>query len=252
MGRTSIEWTSYTWNPVTGCTKVSPGCDHCYAMTFAERWRGVMNHPYENGFDLTLRPERLEQPLGWKRPSTVFVNSMSDLFHAGIPESYIAEVFGVMQRASWHQFQVLTKRAERLERVLRNVVVPSNVWIGVSVESPLYYGRIRHLRAVQAKVRFLSCEPLLEPLPELPLDGIHWVIVGGVSGPHARPMDPKWVRMVRAQCKRAGVAFFFKQWGGVKKTRNGRELDGRTWDDMPPIAPFSSKANHQRASSQVT
>lgn len=237
MTRSSIEWTSETWNPVTGCTKVSPGCDHCYAETFAERWRGVPGHPYARGFDLTLRPERLEQPLRWLRPRTVFVNSMSDLFHAGVPEAYIGEVFDVMARASWHQFQVLTKRAERLERLTRQMAVPANVWIGVSVETSLYYSRIRHLRRVPATVRFLSCEPLLAPMPDLPLDGIDWVIVGGESGPGARPMDPEWVRDIRAQCQKAGVAFFFKQWGGVRKKSAGRLLDGATWDEMPVVTP---------------
>jgi protein gp37 len=233
MARSSIEWTTYTWNPVTGCTQVSPGCDHCYAMTFAERWRDVPSHPYEMGFDLALRPERLEQPLHWKRPSTVFVNSMGDLFHVGVSDEYITQVFDIMRRASWHQFQVLTKRAERLERALRRVDLPSNVWLGVSIESAKYYGRIKHLRKVPAAIRFLSCEPLLGPLPNLPLEGIDWVIVGGESGPGARPMLKAWVRDIRAQCRRAKVPFFFKQWGGVNKKANGRVLDGRIYDEMP-------------------
>lgn len=237
MTRSSIEWTTETWNPVTGCTKVSPGCDHCYAETFAERWRGVPRHPYANGFDLTLRPERLEQPLRWARPRTIFVNSMSDLLHADVPESFIAAVFDVMKRASWHQFQVLTKRAERLERLTGRIAVPANVWVGVSVETPMYYSRIRHLSRVAAPVRFLSCEPLLARLPGVPLDGIDWVIVGGESGPGARPMQPSWVREIRDQCRRAGVAFFFKQWGGVRKKSAGRLLDGETWDEMPVAAP---------------
>ena len=240
MTRSSIEWTTETWNPVTGCTKVSPGCDHCYAETFAERWRGVPRHPYTRGFDLTLRPERLEQPLRWSRPRTVFVNSMSDLFHADVPEAYIAAVFDVMARASWHQFQVLTKRGERLERLSKRIAVPSNVWLGVSVETSLYYSRIRHLGRVPAPVRFLSCEPLLAPLPDLPLEGIDWVIVGGESGPGARPMDPDWARGVRDQCQHAGVAFFFKQWGGVRKKLAGRLLDGVTWDEMPVASPGRS------------
>lgn len=240
MTRSSIEWTTETWNPVTGCTKVSPGCDHCYAETFAERWRGVTGHPYASGFDLTLRPERLEQPLRWARPRTVFVNSMSDLLHTDVPEAFIADVFDVMARASWHQFQVLTKRAERLERLTRRIAVPANVWVGVSVETPVYYARIRHLSRVAAPVRFLSCEPLLSALPDLPLDGIDWVIVGGESGPGARPMQPSWVREIRDQCRRAGVAFFFKQWGGVRKKTAGRLLDGETWDEMPVAAPGRS------------
>lgn len=247
MNPSNIEWTTATWNPITGCTKVSPGCDHCYAETFAKRFRGVPGHPYEQGFTPTLRPERLRQPLDWKRPSTIFVNSMSDLFHVTVPEDFIREVFAVMGQASWHQFQVLTKRAERLERVARRLDVPSNVWLGVSVESPTYYSRIRHLGRVAAPIRFLSCEPLLAPLPDLPLDGIHWVIVGGESGPGARPMDAEWVRDIRAQCARHAIPFFFKQWGGVQKRRQGRTLDGATWDAMPaalaatgsPTLPFA-------------
>ena len=225
--------TTATWNPVTGCTKVSPGCDHCYAETFAERWRGIPGHPYEPGFDLTLRPARLQQPLAWRKPSRIFVNSMSDLFHADIPKSYIRSVFDVMREASWHEFQILTKRAERLERLARRIQMPDNVWVGVSVESPNYYARIRHLQRVDAAVRFLSCEPLLSELPGLPLDGIDWVIVGGESGPFSRPMMKSWVIDIRHQCRRAKVAFFFKQWGGANKKRAGRLLEGRTWDAMP-------------------
>jgi protein gp37 len=251
MNTTPIEWTETTWNPVTGCTKVSPGCDHCYAETFAERWRGVPGHVYERGFDLQLRPERLEQPLSWKRPSLIFVNSMSDLFHADVPEAFIAQVASTMRSASQHTFQVLTKRAERMERLSRRISWSDNVWIGVSVESDRYYARIRHLQETPAKVRFLSCEPLLGPLPGLPLVGIHWVIVGGESGPGARPMDPAWARDIRTQCERAGVPFFFKQWGAwgpkpgafgaptvmhrMGKKAAGRVLDGRTWDGMPAI-----------------
>jgi protein gp37 len=244
MNSTTIEWTSATWNPVTGCTKVSPGCDHCYAETFAERWRGVADHPYEGGFDLQLRPERLEQPLHWRRPLRVFVNSMGDLFHADVPETYISAVFDVMAAASWHQFQVLTKRAERLERVAGRLSLPPNVWLGVSVESPTYYSRIRHLQRVDSAVRFLSCEPLLAPLPDLPLDGIGWVIVGGESGYHCRPMHPEWPAQIRDQCLEAAVPFFFKQWGGVHKKAAGRVLEGQTWDQMPeldgPYCPASS------------
>lgn len=231
--RSTIEWTDATWNPVTGCTKVSPGCDHCYAQTFAERWRGIAGHPYERGFDLTLRPHRITEPLTWKKPHTIFVNSMSDLFHADVPDEFILQVFETMRNATWHQFQVLTKRAERLERLSKRIEFTSNIWMGVSVESPKYYWRIKHLQKVPAAVRFLSCEPLLEALPELPLSGIDWVIVGGESGPGARPVEPAWVREILVQCNSERVPFFFKQWGGVQKKRNGRELDGRTFDAMP-------------------
>ena len=241
----SIEWTDATWNPVTGCTKVSPGCDHCYAETFAERFRGVPGHPYSMGFDLTLRPERLEQPLQWRTPRRVFVNSMSDLFHAQVPEAYIRQIFQVMGQAHWHQFQVLTKRAERLERVACRISVPDNVWVGVSVESPQYYSRIRHLCRTKAAVRFLSCEPLLAALPDLPLVGISWVIVGGESGHGARPMEPDWVRGIRDQCLQEQVPFFFKQWGGVHKKQAGRTLDTRTWDEMP-VAPVEPSRPRRR------
>lgn len=233
MGRSAIEWTSDTWNPVTGCDKVSPGCDNCYAQTFAERWRGTPGHPYESGFDLTLRPERLELPLTWKRPRRVFVNSMSDLFHARVPDRFIEMVFETMRKASWHQFQVLTKRAERLERISRKIEIPTNVWLGVSVESPEFYWRIAHLVRVSAKVRFLSCEPLLAELPELPLDGIGWVIVGGESGRRARPMNAEWVKQIKVQCDATKTPFFFKQWGGTNKSKAGRLLDGVTWDGYP-------------------
>ncbi len=233
MARSKIEWTTDTWNPVTGCTKVSPGCEHCYAETFAERWRGTPGHVYENGFDLQLRPERLRQPLTWVKPRLVFVNSMSDLFHAAIPDEYIVEVFSVMRAASWHRFQVLTKRAERLRRLTRKYGVSDNVWLGVSVESPEYYWRIRLLQDAPVRTKFLSCEPLLSPLQSLPLDGISWVIVGGESGPGARLMRPEWVREIRDDCNARGVPFFFKQWGGVRKQITGRVLDGRTWDEMP-------------------
>jgi protein gp37 len=240
MSKSSIEWTTDTWNPVTGCTKVSPGCDHCYAQTFAERWRGVAGHAYEGGFDLTLRPERLLQPLSWRRPRTVFVNSMSDLFHPVVPDDFILKVFEVMSQAHWHTFQVLTKRAHRLERLSSRLPLPPNVWVGVSVESPTYYSRVRHLARVPAAVRFLSCEPLLAPLPALPLVGVDWVIAGGESGPGARAMEAGWVRDIRDQCAQSGVAFFFKQWGGVRKKVNGRVLDGSTWDEMPTSTPGRS------------
>jgi protein gp37 len=225
MQTSSIEWTEASWNPTTGCTKVSPGCDHCYAETFAERWRGVPGHVYEHGFDLMLRPERLEQPLRWTKPRRIFVNSMSDLFHVGVPATYLRQVWDVMSRTPQHTYQILTKRAERMEREVKNgsgcwaddggheFRILDNVWLGVSVETPTYYSRIRHLQRTPAAVRFLSCEPLLAALPDLPLEGIDWVICGGESGHGARPMHPAWVRDIRDQCQRAGVAFFFKQWG---------------------------------------
>lgn len=229
----SIEWTEATWNPVTGCTKISPGCKHCYAERMAERLQAMGQENYRNGFRLTLQPQMLELPLRWKKPQTVFVNSMSDLFHDDVPAAYIAQVFDVMRRASWHRFQVLTKRSERLAELARDIEWPENVWMGVSVESERYSFRIDHLRSTPAAVKFLSLEPLLGPLPTLDLSGIHWVIVGGESGPGARPMSPAWVRDIRGQCRRARVAFFFKQWGGTNKKAAGRVLDGKTWDQMP-------------------
>lgn len=235
----TIEWTQATWNPVTGCTKVSPGCAHCYAETFAERFRGVPGHPYENGFDLQLRPERLELPMQWKRSRLIFVNSMSDLFHEEVPDDYIAAVFDTMQRASWHSFQVLTKRPERAARIAGSLAWPENVWMGTSVENQRWTCRIDALRDIPAQVRFLSCEPLLGPL-DLDLRGIAWVIVGGESGPKARPMKEGWADSIRRQCDDAGVAFFFKQWGAhdcygrrVGKKRAGRTLNGQTWNAMP-------------------
>lgn len=228
-----IEWTDGTWNPVTGCTKISPGCTHCYAERLAIRLKAMGNPNYENGFELTLQPHMLELPLRWKKPQSVFVNSMSDLFHADVPLEYVQRVFAVMRRAHWHRFQVLTKRASRLEELAPQLDWAPNVWMGVSVESDVYRSRIDHLRRVPAAVRFLSIEPLLGPLPDLDLTDIHWAIVGGESGPGARTMDPAWARDIRDQCARAGVPFFFKQWGGVNKKRAGRVLDGRTWDEMP-------------------
>jgi protein gp37 len=229
----AIEWTDATWNPVRGCTKISPGCKHCYAETFSERFRGVPDHPFEQGFDLRLVPGALELPLKWRAGRRIFVNSMSDLFHEDVPDEYIARVFDVMRRATQHEFQVLTKRAERMAELTRSLRIPDHVWMGVSVENATYTERIDHLRKVKAKVRFLSVEPLLGPIPELNLERIHWVIVGGESGPRARVVDPDWVRAIRDQCVAAGVPFFFKQWGGVRKHVTGRVLDGRTWDDMP-------------------
>ncbi|MEW6338258.1 MAG: phage Gp37/Gp68 family protein [Acidobacteriota bacterium] len=229
----SIEWTDSTWNPVTGCSKVSPGCKHCYAERMARRLQAMGQANYRNGFNVTLHPEALERPLHWLKPQTIFVNSMSDLFHEEVPVEFTERVFSVMQRASWHRFQVLTKRADRLAELAARLPWPENVWMGVSVENAFYSDRIDSLREVPAAVRFLSLEPLLGPLPRLKLRGIHWVIVGGESGPGARPMEKAWVTSIRDQCVRAGVPFFFKQWGGVRKKAAGRVFDGRTWDDMP-------------------
>lgn len=233
MSKSSIEWTEATWNPVTGCDKISPGCKHCYAERMSHRLKAMGQSNYVNGFALTLQPHMLEKPLEWKRPQFIFVNSMSDLFHANIPDDYIYQVFDVMRRAYWHQFQVLTKRAERLEELGASIDWPPNVWMGVSVESQKYVYRIDHLRRMNASIKFLSLEPLLGPLHDLDLQGIDWAIAGGESGPGARAMDEEWVKDIRDQCVRAGVPFFFKQWGGVNKKRTGRLLDGRTWDEMP-------------------
>ena len=232
-----IEWTESTWNPVTGCNKISPGCKHCYAERMAERLQAMGQPNYRNGFQLTLQPRMLELPLAWKRPQTIFVNSMSDLFHKDVPLDYIQRVFDVMRRAHWHRFQVLTKRADRLAALDRELEWAANVWMGVSVENADYVDRIDDLQRTRAMVKFLSLEPLLGPLPRLDLRGIDWAIVGGESGPGARAMDPRWVTELRDQCVAAGVAFFFKQWGGTNKKRAGRTLDGRTWDEMPRSLP---------------
>lgn len=234
---TRIEWTEATWNPVTGCHQISPGCAHCYAKTFAERWRGIPGHHYEQGFDLRLWPERLEQPLRWRRPRVIFVNSMSDLFHEGIPEEYIAEVFDVMARASQHTFQVLTKREERLATLAPRLPWPENVWMGVTIENRRFVARADRLREVPAAVRFISAEPLLGPLDGLDLTGIDWLISGGESGHRHRRVDPVWLRELRDRCQAEGVAYFFKQWGGRTPKAGGRTLDGRTWDDMPALIP---------------
>lgn len=231
--KSAIEWTNSTWNPVTGCTKVSTGCKNCYAETFAERWRGIPGHPYEQGFDLRIWMERLKLPLMWKKPRTIFVNSMSDLFHEKVPFSFIEKVLRVMEKSSWHTFQVLTKRADRLFSLSGRLDWPPNVWMGVSIETFQYIWRVHHLREVPAAVRFLSVEPLMGPIGTIDLSGIDWVIVGGESGPGARPINPAWVREVRDQCIQNGVPFFFKQWGGAQKKKTGRVLDGRTWDEMP-------------------
>lgn len=235
--RSAIEWTDSTWNPVTGCTKITRGCDNCYAARFSERFRGVDGHPFENGFDLTLRPERIRQPLAWRRPRMIFVNSMSDLFHKKVPRSFIDQVFDTMEQADWHVFQVLTKRSSVMRDYLKhryvNRVPPEHMWFGVSVEDSAARGRIEHLRHAPAAVRFLSIEPLIGAVGPMTLDGIHWVIAGGESGPGARPMNIEWAREVRDQCAQQGVAFFFKQWGGIRPKSGGRELDGREWNEMP-------------------
>lgn len=229
----TIEWTESTWNPVTGCTKVSPGCKHCYAHRMAMRLQAMGQKNYRNGFEVTLQPHMLELPLTWKKPQRIFVNSMSDLFHPEVPEDFILKVFDVMGRAHWHQFQVLTKRSERVLELDRRLPWKPNIWMGVSVENERYASRIDDLRKTHAHIKFLSLEPLLGPLPKLKLRGIDWAIAGGESGPGARPMPAHWVTQIRDQCLRADVAFFFKQWGGVFKKRTGRILEGRTWDEMP-------------------
>lgn len=246
----NIEWTDSTWNPVRGCTKISPGCLNCYARTIAERFRGVPGSPYERGFDLRLVPEMLDEPKRWRKPRRVFVNSMSDLFHADVPDDYIEQVAQVMLDANHHVYQVLTKRSERMRDLLatklRFAATKPHIWWGVSVEDRRHgLPRIEHLRAAPAAVRFLSVEPLLEDLGELNLNGIHWAIAGGESGPGARPMHPEWARTIRDQCAAASVPFFFKQWGGVRKKQTGRLLDGRTHDDMPIQPPTTGRSCNQ-------
>lgn len=243
----SIEWTDATWNPVTGCTKVSPGCKFCYAETFSERFRGVPGHPFEQGFDLKLWPERLELPLSWKKPRRIFVNSMSDLFHEAVPDDFIEKVFDTMRRAHWHTFQVLTKRADRMAAYAKRRadeghpldVEQPNTWLGVSVENENYVERAQQLLGLRVSVRFLSCEPLLGPLSLNGVltakDGVNWIIVGGESGRTPRPMNAEWVDSIRQECEAAGVPFFFKQWGGRNKAKTGRLLGGRTWDDFPDV-----------------
>jgi len=249
-GKTAIEWTNTTWNPVTGCTKISAGCDRCYAERIAERFRGVAGHPFENGFDLTLRSERLGQPLGWRRPRMIFVNSMSDLFHKGVPPEFVNDVFEVMERADWHAYQVLTKRSSRMRdyinaRYLRRRM-PAHIWVGVSVEDGTKLSRVGHLRDTAAQVRFLSLEPLIGPIRGLDLGGIHWAIVGGESGPGARPMHPDWVCHIRDRCVASGVPFFFKQWGGLTPSAGGRLLDGREWNQWPYALAASAQAERSR------
>lgn len=232
----AIEWTEATWNPVTGCDQVSPGCAHCYAKTFAERWRGIPGHPYEQGFALRMWPERLDQPLRWRRPRTIFVNSMSDLFHEEIPEEFIEEVFRVMGEADWHIFQILTKRAERLVEMCERLPWPPNVWMGVSIENRRFVHRADQLRQVPAAVRFISAEPLLGPLEDLDLERIDWLIAGGESGPGYRPVKEEWLLELRNHCLDARVAFFFKQWGGRWPKQGGRLLEGREWNALPASA----------------
>jgi protein gp37 len=256
--KSEIEWTDATWNPVRGCTKISPGCKHCYAETFAERFRGVEGHPYEQGFDLRLVPDKLGEPLRWRSSKMIFVNSMSDLFHDRVPDDYIVAVASVMAKAKWHTYQVLTKRSERLRGMLntklRFAAEQRHIWWGVSVEDREYgLPRIENLRKTRAAVRFLSVEPLLEDLGKIDLHGIDWVIVGGESGPGARPMKKEWVLALRDQCRGSGVAFFFKQWGGVRKALTGRRLDGRTYDEFPPRVnhPVLSAAECASASHEI-
>lgn len=236
VDKSSIEWTESTWNPVTGCTKISAGCKNCYAERMARRLKAMGMEAYRNGFKLALHPHLLEVPFTWRKPRVVFVNSMSDLFHEEIPLEFIKKIFDVMCRARQHTFQILTKRAERLAELNKYLSWPENVWMGVTVENQDCLNRINHLRSTNAKIKFLSLEPLLGPLPNLNLEGIDWVIVGGESGPGARPMRAEWVINIRDQCLKAKVPFFFKQWGGVNKKKAGRELEGQTWDQMPEIA----------------
>lgn len=242
MAQSAIEWTEATWNPVTGCNKISPGCKHCYAERMARRLQAMGQPNYANGFQLTFHEHMLDRPLEWKKPQIIFVNSMSDLFHDDVPLNFIRRVFETMRRAHWHQFQVLTKRSERLLELSPQLYWSPNVWMGVSVENEDYAFRIDHLRETAAHIKFLSLEPLLGPLSNLNLGNIDWVIVGGESGPGARPMDEAWVLAIRDRCRNADVPFFFKQWGGVNKNRTGRLLQGRTWDEMPEWTPIELAA----------
>lgn len=237
--KSAIEWTDATWNPVTGCTEVSPGCDHCYAKTFSERFRGVPGHPYEQGFDLRFWPSRLELPLKWKTSRRIFVNSMSDLFHKDVPDEYIFRVFDVMQRANHHIFQVLTKRSPRLAKLAPKLPWPPHIWAGVSVETIQYRWRVDHLRQVPTSVRFISAEPLLGSLRDLNISDIQWLIAGGESGHGHRLCDSHWIRELRDKCQEEGTAFFFKQWGGRTPKQGGRLLDGQTWDEYPEVATIA-------------
>ena len=235
--KSEIEWTDATWNPVTGCTKIGPGCDNCYAERFAERWRGIEGHPYEQGFDLRLWPTRLQQPTQWRKPRMIFVNSMSDLFHKSVPREFIDRVFNAMEDAHWHVYQVLTKRSSLMRNYVKNRYgggpVPSHIWLGVTVENAAYTGRIDHLRQINSAARFISFEPLLGPVDEVDLLGIAWAIVGGESGPRSRPMAGAWATAIRLMCQRDDVAFFFKQWGGARPKSGGRILDGEEWNGFP-------------------
>jgi protein gp37 len=231
--KSKIEWTELTWNPITGCTKISPGCKFCYAERMAKRLQAMGKSSYQNGFQISIHPHLFELPLQWKKPRLIFVNSMSDLFHEEVPNETILTLFDVMNKANWHTFQILTKRAERLEEISPLINWPANVWMGVSVENSEYQTRADHLRSTSAKTKFLSLEPLLGPLPSLNLTNIDWVIVGGESGPKARPINEEWVIEIRNQCINENVSFFFKQWGGVNKKKNGRLLEDQTWDEMP-------------------
>lgn len=239
MAESAIEWTNSTWNPITGCTKVSPGCKNCYAERMAKRLKAMGQPNYSNGFELTLHEHMLERPLEWKKPRLIFVNSMSDLFHIDVPFDFIEKIFDVMRRADWHQFQVLTKRSERLATLSQNIEWPDNVWMGVSVENKEYKYRIDHLRETKANIKFLSLEPLIGPIPQMNLNKIDWIIVGGESGPRSRPIKMEWVLDIKKQCKQKNVPFFFKQWGGVHKKKNGRLLEGKTWDELPRRAEIS-------------
>jgi len=237
--KSTIEWTESTWNPVTGCTKISPGCKFCYAERMARRLKAMGSANYQNGFKLTLQEHVVNLPLSWKKPQTIFVNSMSDLFHKDVPLEFIQRVFSVMNRASWHRFQVLTKRAELLLKYNKSLVWSENIWMGVSVENQDFTYRIEHLRNTDAFIKFLSIEPLIGEIREMDLSGINWVIVGGESGPGARPMDEKWVLRIKDICNENNVPFFFKQWGGINKKKNGRLIEGRTWDEMPELKKAS-------------
>lgn len=244
---TQIEWTESTWNPVTGCTKVTAGCDFCYAERFSERFRGVAGHPFQNGFDLTLRPERLLQPLSWKRPRRIFVNSMSDLFHKEVPNNFIDAVFDTMEEANWHTYQILTKRSSLMERYLKARYgtgrAPSHIWLGVSIEDEKNAVRLKHLKRAQATVKFVSFEPLIGPVGDLDLNGIDWAIVGGESGPKARPMEEEWASHIRDLCSASNVAFFFKQWGGYRPKSGGRKLNGREWNQYPEVCSQTALAS---------
>ena len=236
----TIEWTTSTWNPLTGCTQISPGCKNCYAFRMSKRLQAMGSANYRNGFKLTLHEKTLELPTNWKKPQNIFVNSMSDLFHEGAPIEYILKIFKVMKAANWHQFQILTKRSERLYKLSDILEWSDNIWMGVSIENSDFKGRIDHLRKTGARIKFLSLEPLIGPVGKLNLKGIDWVIVGGESGPKSRPMEESWVVQIRDQCQDSGVPFFFKQWGGVNKKKNGRLLEGKIWSEMPSVLSINA------------